>query len=69
MRDGADTSCLTNSKQLHTKLATTAETETKLLNRLARPVKRVITIAEMSGNNSAYHGSRVLVVKLKISSY
>ena len=68
LRAGAEMFGCTKIKQLQMKLARTAAIEMKLLSDFARRVNSVIAPAEIRGSINAYHGSTLLVVKLKILS-
>src|SRR5256885_2371027 len=62
----AEMSTLTKIAQLQRKLPTTAAIEMALLIFLQRRVNKVMTAAEPSGRSKTNHGSKLLVVKVKI---
>src|SRR6266404_7249995 len=66
VNSGAEMSVRAKTKQLHTKLPTTAPTEMKALTSFHRRVNKVITAADASGISKTIHGSKLLVVNLKI---
>jgi hypothetical protein len=55
--------------QLETKLPSTASTEIAALKVLDRRVSNVIIVADASGKSRIIHGSKLLVVKFKISDW
>ena len=65
----AEMSAFPKIKQLHTKLPRTAATEMKLLMSFQRRVNKVMTPAEVSGGSKTNHGSKLLVVKVKILNW
>ena len=69
VNSGAETSILPKIEQLHAKLPRTAATEIRALIFFQRRVNKVMTPAEPSGRSKTNHGSKLLVVKVKVSKY
>src|SRR6266702_4922915 len=69
VNSGAETSILPKIEQLHRKLPRTAATDIKPLMFCQRRVNKVMTPAEVSGRSKTNHGSKLLVVKVKILKY
>ena len=69
VKSGVEMSILMKTKQLQTKLPSTARIDIAALIVFDRPANRVMTAADISGRSKISHGSELLVVKFKISKH
>ena len=69
VKSGVEMSILMKTKQLQTKLPSTARIDIAALNVFDRRVNKVMTAADISGRSKISHGSELLVVKFKISKH